>query len=238
MSVIPAAFAATPGGLYLETHRLRFGVNYLPRKNWWYCWLDWDQQSVVEDLQAIAALGMDHIRVQCLWPFFQPGITNVSARALGNLHALLDAADSTGLDVESYRLQWMDERSVLSAGVGGAAVQARGHSQGNIFTSPEVMEAEKVLLRRIVETVGGHRRFLGFDLGNEMGVLMNAHSNPVTSPAADAWATEMLRVCEDIAPQISYAWGGSFALVQRLRVYAKCFCEHGAGVDCAFVYFF
>jgi endo-1,4-beta-mannosidase len=207
MSVIPTAFAEAPGGLFLEAHRLRFGVNYVPRKNWWYCWLDWDQRAVVEDMQAIAALGMDHVRVQCLWPFFQPGITNVSARALANLQALLEAAEGAGLDVEVTVFNgWMSGLSFLPAWV-APLLKPGDTSQGNIFTSPEVIDAEKVLLRRIVETVGGHRCFMGFDLGNEMGVLMNAHSNPVTSAAADAWATEMLGFCEQIAPHKFHVLG-------------------------------
>jgi len=97
---------------------LRFGANYVPRKNWWYCWLDWDQQAVVEDLAAIASLGLDHIRIQCLWPFFQPGITNINERALANLHALLDAAAGAGLDVEVTVLNgWMSGLSFMPAWV-------------------------------------------------------------------------------------------------------------------------
>jgi hypothetical protein len=51
--------------------KLRFGANYVPRKRWWYCWQDWDQQAIAEDLSAVADLSLDHIRIQCLWPIFQ-----------------------------------------------------------------------------------------------------------------------------------------------------------------------
>jgi len=47
--------------------------------------------------------------------------------------------------------------------------------------------------------VGKHRRFLGFDLGNELGVLQGLN-NPVTPDQADAWATQLLHYCEEIAP--------------------------------------
>jgi hypothetical protein len=49
-----------------QANRLRFGANYVPRKHWWYCWQDWDQQAVREDLTAVGDLGLDHIRIQCL----------------------------------------------------------------------------------------------------------------------------------------------------------------------------
>src|SRR6266702_1769129 len=79
------------------THkRPRFGVNYVPRKRWWYCWQDWDHQAVQDDLEAIAALKMDHIRVQCLWPLIQPGISYVSDEIVEHLHSLMDAAERAG----------------------------------------------------------------------------------------------------------------------------------------------
>jgi hypothetical protein len=178
----------------------RFGVNYVPRKRWWYCWLDWDQQAIVDDLRGVAELGLDHIRIQCLWPYFQPGISNVSERALANLHSLLDAADSAGLDVEVTVLNgWMSGLSFMPAWVAPLA-NPWDIKVGNIFTSPTVIEAEKLLFKRIAQTVGGHRRFLGFDVGNELGVLQTPGSNPVSTPEADAWATEMLRYCDEIAP--------------------------------------
>jgi hypothetical protein len=52
-SVLRAAGAAAE----VEAGVPRFGVNYVPRKRWWYCWLDWDQQAIEEDLNGIAGLG-------------------------------------------------------------------------------------------------------------------------------------------------------------------------------------
>jgi len=189
---------ATAAGASTTQQTLRFGVNYIPRRNWWYCWLDWDQQSIVEDLTVIAGLGMDHIRIQCLWPFFQPGISNISERALANLHLLLDAAAGAGLDVEVTVLNgWMSGLSFMPAWV---APLNRPSDRGNIFTDPRVIEAEKLLFRRIAETIGKHPRFLGFDIGNEIGVLQDAAKNPVSSKDADLWASDMLRFCDDVAP--------------------------------------
>lgn len=182
-----------------EGSRLRFGANYVPRRNWWYCWQDWDQQAVREDLSGVAELGLDHIRIQCLWPIFQPGISSVSDSALENLHSLLDAADRAGLDVEVTVLNgWMSGLQYMPAWVAPVKVLSRQHS-GNVFTDREVIDAEKLLFQRLAKTVGEHRRFLGFDIGNELGVLQGL-SNHVTSEQADAWGTEILAYCESIAP--------------------------------------
>ncbi|MGA2649797.1 MAG: hypothetical protein ABSF28_04715 [Terracidiphilus sp.] len=181
------------------TSGLRFGVNFTPRKRWWYCWLDWDKQAIADDLSGIASLGLDHIRIQCLWPLFQPGINTVSDRLLDNLHSLLAAAADVGLDVEVTVLNgWMSGLSFLPPWVMPLARPQNGDNF-NIFSSATVIEAEKLLFRRIAETVGGHRRFLGFDLGNELGVLMGMN-NPVATNDADKWATDMLSYCDQIAP--------------------------------------
>ena len=180
--------------------RLRFGVNYTPRKLWWYCWLDWDQSSILQDLQAVAKLGVDHIRIPCLWSLFQPGISTVSESALRNLRLLLDAADSVGLDVEVTVLNgWMSGLSFLPPWT-APLLKPGDTNSGNIFTDPLVIAAEKLLLSRIAESIGSHRRFLGFDLGNELGVLQRPNLNPVSSMDADSWAREMLAFCDEIAP--------------------------------------
>jgi hypothetical protein len=176
--------------------RTRFGVNYTPSKNWWYCWLDWDERAVADDLRAVAALGMDHVRVQCLWPVFQPHINFVSETALRRLRALLDLADRAGLDVEVTVLDgWLSGYAFEPAWV---EPKWKGEKR-NIFTDPEVVEAEKLLFKALADEVGHHPRFLGFDLGNELGVLQQ-RDFPVRPAEADAWARDMLAYCERLAP--------------------------------------
>ena len=197
---LPASqgLAASPS---TQSSRLRLGANYVPRKGWWYCWQDWDQQSIIDDLHAVRGLGLDHVRIQCLWPMFQPGVSTVSESALGNLHSLLDAADRADMDVEVTVLNgWMSGLQYMPAWVAPLKVQHRNQPEkGNMFIDREVIDAEKLLFERLAKAVGQHRRFLGFDIGNELGVLQ-AMSNPVTPEQADAWATEILAFCEMVAP--------------------------------------
>jgi endo-1,4-beta-mannosidase len=184
-----------------QGNRLRFGANYVPRERWWYCWQDWDQRAIMEDLNAIRGLGLDHVRIQCLWPIFEPGISNISESAVENLQSLLDAADKADLDVEVTVLNgWMSGLQYMPAWVAPLKQPSRDRpGKGNVFTDREVIEAEKLLFHRLAKAVSQHRRFLGFDIGNELGVLQGI-SNPVTSVQADAWATEILDYCEAIAP--------------------------------------
>jgi hypothetical protein len=69
--------------------RHRFGVNYTPSHNWWYCGNDWDADPIKRDLDAVAALGADHLRIFPIWPFFQPNEEWVSPRHLERLDQLL-----------------------------------------------------------------------------------------------------------------------------------------------------
>lgn len=189
---------AAAGGLAgdAKTRPPRFGVNYTPTKSWWYSWLDWDEKAIALDLRAVAALGMDHVRIQCLWPVFQPHINYVSETALRRLRRLLDLAARVNLDVEVTVLNgWLSGYAFAPAWV---EPKWKGEKR-NIFTDAEVIEAERLLFKALAEEVGRHPRFLGFDLGNELGVLQQ-RDFPVQTAEADKWARDMLAYCERLAP--------------------------------------
>ncbi|GAA1841544.1 hypothetical protein [Actinomadura bangladeshensis] len=68
-------------------------MNYVPSKNWWFSWSDWDRRSIAADLDDIASLGMDHIRIMLIWSELQPNATYVRGELLDRLEELLDLAD-------------------------------------------------------------------------------------------------------------------------------------------------
>ena len=192
-SAMPQEVSAQPSSS--SSSPLRFGVNYIPRKNWFYSWQDWDAQSVADDLLAVRELGMDHIRAHCIWPFFQPGINYLSERLLENLNSLLESADGAGLDVELTVLTgWMSGISFMPGWTAPNAQPTR-----NIFTNTEIIEAEKLLFTRMAQTIGAHRRFLGFDLGNELPVLLQ-RGNSANIEDIDAWTADLFRHVNIVAP--------------------------------------
>ena len=75
---------------------MRFGANYTPSRHWWHIWLDFDTpgttDGICRDLDAIAALGLDHVRVFASWPVFQPNRGVVRPRAVAQLVELLRLA--------------------------------------------------------------------------------------------------------------------------------------------------
>lgn len=156
---------------------VRFGVNYLPRRDWWYAWGENDD-AFAEDLEAIAGLGFDHVRIQCLWPVFQPNPAWVSPHALRRLVRLLDDAAAHGLKVcvtvldgwlsgFDFRPTWLD---------------------GDAFDSPSAIDAAELLVGAVARTVAGHPALWCLDIANEPNVLMDA-----TRPGyAEPWAERML----------------------------------------------
>ena len=168
---------------------LRFGANYVPSKNWWYSWLDWDAASILDDLRAISSLGMDHIRIHLLWPVFQPDPSVVNPAALERLCELLELADApdVSLDVSVCVFDgWLSGFTFAPAWLTGRSM----------ITDYDVVRAELTLLDTVAECIGDRRRFLGFGLGNELSVP-NAD---VPTESGDQWASLLLDHCERIAP--------------------------------------
>ncbi|NNN33224.1 glycosyl hydrolase [Streptomyces sp. S3(2020)] len=176
---------------------MRFGVNYTPSEGWFHHWLDFDLDSVRADLDSIAALGLDHIRVFPLWPYFQPNRTLIRERAVADLVRLADAAAERGLDVNVDGLQGhLSSFDFLPA-------WTRTWHRRNLFTDPEVVEGQAAYLRTLAAALADRPNFIGMTLGNEVNQFSaGPHPDPdrATSEQIDAWLTRLLAACEEGAP--------------------------------------
>ncbi|MFF9408324.1 glycosyl hydrolase [Streptomyces anandii] len=176
---------------------VRFGVNYTPSEGWFHHWLDFDLDAVRADLDSIAGLGMDHIRVFPLWPHFQPNRALVRPRAVEDLVRLVDAAAERGLDVNVDGLQGhLSSFDFLPA-------WTRTWHRRNLFTDPDVLDGQAAYLRTLAAALADRPNFLGLTLGNEVNQFSAApHPDPDRATAAqiDAWLERMLTACEKGAP--------------------------------------
>ena len=77
----------------------RFGVNYVPRSGWFHSWLSprWDE--IRRDLDTIAGLGLDHVRIFPFWPILQPNRTLIREEALADVRTMAQLAGESGLEV-------------------------------------------------------------------------------------------------------------------------------------------
>lgn len=175
----------------------RFGANYTPSQGWFHHWLDFDLDAVRADLDAIAALGLDHIRVFPIWPYFQPNRTLIRPRAVEQLVALADAAAERELDVNVDGLQ-----GHLSSFDFLPAWTQTWHRR-NIFTDPDVVEGEVTYLRTLAAALADRPNFIGMTVGNEVNQFSaGPHPDPdrITPDQAEAWLRQMLAACEEGAP--------------------------------------
>ncbi|MEV6548242.1 glycosyl hydrolase [Streptomyces sp. NPDC051597] len=187
---MPSAQARTPAAV-------RFGANYTPGQGWFHHWLDFDLDAVRADLDAIAALGLDHIRVFPVWPYFQPNRTLIRPRAVEQLVQLADAAGERGLDVNVDGLQ-----GHLSSFDFLPAWTQTWHRR-NLFTDPDVLDGQAALLRTLAGALADRPNFIGMTVGNEINQFAaRPHPDPdrVTPAQAGAWLGRMLAACEEGAP--------------------------------------
>ncbi|MEU7025616.1 glycosyl hydrolase [Streptomyces sp. NPDC046275] len=174
-----------------------FGVNYTPSEGWFHHWLDFDLDAVRADLDSVAALGLDHVRVFPLWPLFQPNRALIRPRAVEQLAALVDAAAERGLDVAVDGLQGhLSSFDFLPA-------WTRTWHRRNLFTDPAVLDGQATYLRTLAAALADRPNFLGMTLGNEIDQFSgDPHPDPdrITPEQAGHWVRRMLAACEAGAP--------------------------------------
>ncbi|WP_406210020.1 glycosyl hydrolase [Streptomyces sp. NBC_01017] len=170
-------------------HTLRFGVNYTPRHGWFHSWHDFDPGRAREDLDRIADLGLDHVRVFHLWPLLQPNRTLVRATAVDQLTRLVDLAGEAGLDVVVDGVQ-----GHLSS-FDFYPEWTRSWHHRNVFTDPDAIEAQVALLRTLGRALTGRPNLIGLQLGNELNNLVE--HNPVTVDEVDHYLDTLLAAARD-----------------------------------------
>jgi endo-1,4-beta-mannosidase len=171
---------------------MRFGANYTPAKHWWHTWLDFEPDFIRRDLDQVAGLGLDHVRVFPVWPVFQPNRGVVREKAVEQLLELIHIAAEAGLDVTVDGIQ-----GHLSSFDFYPSWTRTWHHR-NVFTDPDVIEGQSLLLRTLANALRPEPNFLGMTLGNEMNNLV-AH-NPCTADEVDSWLDQLLEVVNTADP--------------------------------------
>jgi endo-1,4-beta-mannosidase len=167
--------------------RHRFGVNYTPSNNWWFCWNDWNPDPIKRDLDSISALGADHLRIMLIWPYFQPNLTWVSTAHLERLSQLIALMGERGLDALV---------TVFTGQLSGwYFLPPFNKPDPALYTDLEIWKAQELLIRALAQTMKAHDNIVGFDFGNEMNTCWSAQ------PAVgDAWMAKMFSLMNSAYP--------------------------------------
>lgn len=191
-----AASAGTPPGeavrttdLHVATGHYRFGVNYTPSQDWYFCWNAWNADPIRRDLDAIAALGADHMRIMLIWPSFQPNPAWVSPAHLDRLNQLLSLMEERKLDALV---------TVFTGQLSGWFFLPPFNKTGaGIYTDPKIWEAQSLFVRELAQVLRSHRNIIGFDCGNEMNTCWAADPSE-----GDPWMARMLSLMQSALPGI------------------------------------
>ena len=171
----------------LALDRHRFGVNYTPSKNWWFCWNEWDADPIRRDLDAIAALGADHLRILLIWPYFQPNPKWVSPLHLERLDQLLTLMGERKLDAVV---------TALTGQLSGWFFLPPFNKAGTAFYADEAMwKAQEIFIRQLAGVMKGKDNIIGFDFGNEINTCWSTEL-----AVGDAWMAKMFALMESVSP--------------------------------------
>ena len=166
----------------------RFGLNYTPSHNWWFCWNEWNTDPIKRDLDAIAELGADHLRLMLIWPFFQPNLTWVSGAHLERLSELLTLMGERRLDALV---------TVFTGQLSGwMFLPPFNKPDPAMYADGEIWKAQELLIRELSRTINRHENIIGFDFGNEMNTCWRSET-----AVGDVWMEKMFALMESACPE-------------------------------------
>ena len=156
--------------------KIRFGVNYIPSKNWLHNWINWDAKSVEEDITEIKKIGIDHIRAHLMWHYFQIDPNVMSPSCMEHLREFCDICDRLEMDYcltlfngfvsgQFFYPAWMKNYT--------------GAFGEGMFNNPDIISAQKFYIRNIAKVVENRPHFIGFDLGNELPIIIDTDDKTV-----------------------------------------------------------
>ncbi|MDK8099185.1 MAG: hypothetical protein E6700_01835 [Winkia neuii] len=176
---------------------MKIGVNYVPRVGWFYQWAHLDKAALRDDFQAIAEIGLDHVRLFPLWPLLQPNRALISDSALADVEAMAQVALDAGLQVSVDVLQGhLSSYDFLPSWV-------LSWHRRNIFTDPQVVSAETELVAKLCERLAPMEGVTGICLGNEIvqfAARRHPHPCQVSSEAASKWVDLLLHSAYEAWP--------------------------------------
>jgi endo-1,4-beta-mannosidase len=149
-----------------------------------YMWQRFDLDEIGEEMDRIAALGIEVVRFFLMWEAFAPEPNALDSGALRRFDALMDRIAQTGtlramptlfcghMSGVNWLPAWTLERGTTSGRfrtIAGGAVVDR--SIGDFYADPALLRAQLFFARRVAERVRDHPALFGWDLGNEFSNL-------------------------------------------------------------------
>lgn len=187
------------------------GGNYWPADRGFFWWEDFSKVGVAEDFSRLQETGWEVVRVLLSWKVFQPKANRVSTRALDRLVLVADLAERHSMRLlpcllvcHAGGVNWAPPW-VLLAREGEARWQVfslgnlRQNQIRNLYSDPEILEAQVRYLREISSALRGHPALWAWDLASAPSRL----AAPPDSETLRLWLrvmTEELRSKDENLP--------------------------------------
>ena len=168
------------------------GLNYWPIRSAMYMWRELDLALVRDEMQHIAGIGFDVVRVFALTQDFLPGPLTVAANMVERLVEVARCAKDAGLKVVptlmvinmSGRMWWPDWM-----------LDAHGRA-ADLFSDPTILRSQTLLVETCARALSHDDAIRAFDLANEI----DDAQRPKTRDAGWLWASLLADSIRRVAP--------------------------------------
>lgn len=177
------------------------GVNYWPARTFVRMWREFDEREIARDFDAIAGVGLRLVRFFLFWPDFQPAPDRVDPHQLSHLAIVFDMAQRHGLQLmpalivghmsgPNYVPAWAmsdaaNNRPAVYI-VDGAVAERKPR---DLFgADAEMLDAQRLLVRTVVERFRDHPALWGWDICNEVNFVQAPDPE-----AGDRWIETIAR---------------------------------------------
>ncbi len=193
------------------------GVNYWPRKKAMYWWANFDENEVKEEFEIIRSIGLNLVRIFLLWDDWQPKPNDVSSACLNNFEKVCNIANENKLQLDvtfftghmsgpNWVPEWMLQKHLpkpksVRQVVSGEQIVDCGYL--NPYVDRLVLDAEKLLLQKVVSNFYDHPGIGIWNLGNEPDFM----AWPKDAENGRIWAKNMFNLIKEIDPNHSVTCG-------------------------------
>ena len=189
------------------------GLNYWPRRTAMYMWRELDLIEIRDEMQHIAAMGFDVVRLFLLTRDFIPAPRTVDATMVARLVDVCRIAAESGLRVMptlivlnmSGRIWWPDWMC-----------DAQGRP-GNLYEDATFLDTQVLLAQSCAGALAGSAAIRAIDLANEI----DDAQRPRTRDAAVNWTSRLADVVRQRAPGVAVQIGAhlpSLSTINQMRV--------------------
>ncbi len=168
------------------------GFNYWPSNSGTEMWTDekWDPEKIRSDLKAISSHGFNTLRFFLRWPEFQPKPDLVCEKALKRLVFFIEEARRNNIMLNpGLFVGFMSGGLYVPEWVGGYFERGQWYNGRNVFTDPDVIDAQLFLVKKIASVFKRYDNLLAYDFGNEINVWQ--HRYPASVGQLADWQNQI-----------------------------------------------